>query len=135
MSSAVRGAGGMSATAASSAIRLRDLRRSAESSGQPVSSLAWARAAAAFAVASRSALGSTGNADPSQVSSSPVCGGHGSGSREAQNASKSAAAPIASSSDCRLPSRIAPYALTWAAACPNGTAATALALRAMIPAE
>jgi site-specific recombinase XerD len=85
MSSAVRGAGGMSATAASSAVRLRALRRSAGSSGssgQPLSAAACARAFAAFAVAGRSACGSTGNADPSQLISNPVSGGHGSGSRD-----------------------------------------------------
>ncbi len=73
----------MSATAASSAIRLRDLRRSQGSSGQPEAAAAAARAAAAFAVAGRSAPGSTGNADPSAVSSSPVAGSHGTGRREA----------------------------------------------------
>src|SRR5271166_2955038 len=135
MSPGVRGAGGMSATAASSAIRLRDLRRSPGSSGQPEAAAAAARAAAAFAVAGRSAPGSTGNADPSAVSSSPVAGSHGTGRREAQNASKSAAAATASSSDCRLPRWIAPCALTWAAAWPNGAVATAPALRPMIPAE
>ena len=41
----------------------------------------------------------------------------------------------ASSSDCRFPRWIAPCALTWAAAWPNGAAATAPALRRMIPAE
>ena len=77
------GAGAMSATAASSAIRLRDLRRSPGSSGQPEAAAAAARAAAAFAVAGRSAPGSTGNADPSAVSSRPVTGSHGTGRREA----------------------------------------------------
>ena len=83
MSPAVRGAGGMSATAASSAIRLRDLRSSEGLSGHPDSAAWRARAAAAFAVAARSAPGRTGNPDPSAVSSSPVPAWHGCGSREA----------------------------------------------------
>ena len=83
MSPGVRGPGGMSATAASSAIRWRDPRSSPGSSGQPQAAAAAARAAAAFAVAGRRAPGSTGNADPSAVSSNPVAGSQGSGRRAA----------------------------------------------------
>lgn len=83
MSRAVRGAGGMSATAASSAVRFFDFRSSPGSSGHPSASFAFARVAAAFAVAGRSADGSTGNADPSQVSSTAQSAGQGSGRREA----------------------------------------------------
>ena len=81
MSPAVRGAGGIP-TQASSAVRVRGLRRSEGSSGQPLSAAALARAAAAFAVAGHS-FRQHGERGPSAVISSPVSGGRGSGSRDA----------------------------------------------------
>src|SRR5262249_49531019 len=69
MSDGVRGVGGMSATQTSSAQRFVDLRCWPGSSGQPSEA---ACRAAALAVAGRSAVGSTGNADPSAVISSPT---------------------------------------------------------------